>query len=131
MIRMRATSRFEERGMRRRAAEGSIRSLEHAGAALRLTARRSIRRSRKASPPGQPPHTRRGQLKRAVRYVVEKERGRVLIGPAYTVVGRSAAAHEFGGRYKRQVYPKRPLMGPALLKIRSRLPRMWADSIKA
>ena len=116
--------------MRRRAAEGSIRSLEHAGAALRLTARRSIRRSRKASPPGQPPHTRRGQLKRALRYAVEKERERVLIGPTYTVVGRSAAAHEFGGRYKRQVYPKRPLMGPALMKMKDRLPRMWAGSIK-
>ena len=131
MIRMKATSRFEARGLRRRVSEGSIRSLEHAGAALRLTARRSIRRAAKASPPGQPPHTRRGQLKRAVRYVVEKERERVLIGPAYSVVGRSAAAHEFGGRYKRQTYPKRPLMGPALMKIKSQLPRMWANSVKA
>jgi hypothetical protein len=131
MIRIKSTSRFERRKVRRRVAEGSIRSLGHAGAALRLTARRSIRRSSKASRPGRPPHTRRGQLKRALRYAVEKSHERVLIGPTYTVVGRSAAAHEFGGRYKRQVYPKRPLMGPALEKIRSRLPRMWANSVKA
>ena len=130
MIRTKAFSRFDRRKVRRRAAEGSIRSLGHAGAALRLTARRSIRRSRRTSRPGQPPHTRRGQLKRALRYAVEKERERVLIGPTYSVVGRSARAHEFGGRYRRETYPKRPFMGPALMKIRSRLPRMWADSIR-
>ena len=62
---------------------------------------------------------------------MEKERERVLIGPAYTVVGRSASAHESGGRYRRETYPKRPFMGPALMAIRSRLPRMWADSIRA
>ena len=130
MIRMKATSRFDRKKVRRRAAEGSFRSLGHAGAALRLTARRSIRRSGMPSRPGQPPHTRRGQLKRALRYAVDKSRERVLIGPAYTVVGRSAAAHEFGGRYRRDTYAKRPFMGPALMKIRSRLPRMWADSIR-
>ena len=131
MIRMKASSRFDQRKLRRQAAQGSIRSLGHAGAALRLTARRSIRRSDRPARPGQPPHTRRGQLKRALRYAVEKERERVLIGPTYTVVGRSASAHEFGGRYRSETYPKRPFMGPALMAIRSRLPRMWADSIRA
>jgi len=29
-----------------------------------------------------------------------------------------------------QQYPERPLMGPALMKIKDRLPRMWAGSIK-
>ncbi len=131
MIRMKAAGRLEARKLKRRASEGSIRSLGHAGAALRLTARRSIRRSGRPSAPGRPPHTRRGQLKRSLRYAVEKNRERVLIGPTYTVVGRSARAHEFGGRYRRETYPKRPFMGPALMKIRSRLPRMWADSIRA
>ena len=43
----------------------------------------------------------------------------------------SAKAHEFGGRYKRQKYPKRPFMGPALEKTNDRLPKLWAGSVKA
>lgn len=130
MIRARAKTTFNRRLIGRRFKDGSIRSLGHAGAAIRLTARRSIRRSKEASPPGEPPHTRFGQLKRSLRYSVEKARQRVLIGPTYSFVGRSATAHEFGGRYMGQQYPKRPLMGPALMKIKDRLPRMWAGSIK-
>ena len=49
---------------------------------------------------------------------------------AHRIVGQSARAHEFGGRYKRQRYPKRPFMGPALTKTKDRLPKHWAGSIK-
>lgn len=130
MLLMKSKSTFDHRKVERAMRDKSIRSLGHAGAAIRLTARRSIRRSKNASRPGQPPHTRFGQLKRSLRYSVENARQRVLIGPTYSVVGRSATAHEYGGRYRGQRYPKRPLMGPALMKIKDRLPRMWAGSIK-
>jgi hypothetical protein len=130
MIRARAKTTFNRRLIEKRFKDKSIRSLGHAGAAIRLTARRSIRRSKNPSRAGKPPHTRFGQLKRSLRYSVEKVRQRVLIGPTYGIVGRSATAHEFGGRYRGQRYPKRPLMGPALMKIKDRLPRMWAGSIK-
>jgi hypothetical protein len=39
-------------------------------------------------------------------------------------------AHEFGGHYRREHYDKRPFMGPALQKIKDRLPSMWAGSVK-
>jgi hypothetical protein len=127
---MKCKTIFDRRKVERVMREKSIRSLNHAGAAIRLTARRSIRRSKKVSLPGQPPNTRFGQLKRSLRYSVDKVHQRVLIGPTYSGVGRSMTAHEFGGYYRGGRYPRRPLMGPALMKIKERLPKMWAASIK-
>lgn len=115
----------------KRAAEAAqITSLNRAGAAIRLTARRSIRRRKKSSPAGQPPSTRRGQLRNAIAYEVDQRRQEVAIGPQASQVGQSATAHEFGGRYEREVFPKRPFMGPALTKITPRLPQLWAASVK-
>jgi phage gpG-like protein len=129
MIGMRSRSRFDMEGVRRRADQGSFRSLAHAAAAIRLTARRSIRRSKSCSAPGTPPHTRRGLLRGAIVYGVEKYRDSAVIGPTYERVGTSAMAHEFGGRYRKERYPKRPFMGPALEKLTPRLPGFWAHSV--
>ncbi len=107
----------------------TFRNLGHAGAAVRMTARWSIRRSQRPAAPGSPPRTRRGQLKKAIVYAVEKTRQRVVVGPTHNIVGPSAMAHEFGGRFRGQRYPKRPLMGPALMKNIDRLPRFWAGSV--
>ena len=63
-------------------------------------------------------------------YAVETDSQLVVIGPDVAIVGTSATAHEFGGRYKRQLYDRRAFMGPALEKLRDRLPRMWAGSVK-
>ncbi|HEY1068408.1 MAG TPA: hypothetical protein VGE52_19955 [Pirellulales bacterium] len=112
------------------ARDGSFRSLGHAGAAIRLAARRSIKKSKSASPEGRPPHSRKGQLRGAIVYAVEAERQLVVIGPEAAQVGTSGRAHEFGGRYKRQRYPKRPFMGPALEKLKERLPKLWAGSVQ-
>jgi hypothetical protein len=108
----------------------TFKNLGHAGAAIRLTAKRSIRKSKKPSTPGSAPHTRQGQLKRAVVYAVEKSKQKVVIGPTHELVGPSAMAHEFGGRFRGEQYPKRPLMGPALEKNLDRLPRFWAGSVR-
>ncbi len=108
----------------------NIESLGHAGGAIRLAARRSIHKGPKPSAPGTPPHTRRGQLRRAILYAVEKREQRVVIGPAYEIVGPSAMAHEFGGRFRHERYDRRPFMEPALEKIKDRLPRMWAASVR-
>jgi phage gpG-like protein len=114
-----------------KAKQGSFKSLGHACAAIRLTAKRSIRKRKTASPEGQPPSTRRGQLRGAILFAVEKEKDLVVIGPDHTKVGASGAAHEHGGKYKRQRYPKRPFMGPALETTKDRLPKLWAGSVKA
>ena len=114
----------------RKVRRANIESLGHAGAAIRLTAKRSIRKSPNPAEPGKPPKTRRGQLRSAIRFAVEKNRQRVVIGPDHRIVGQSARAHEFGGRYKRQRYPRRPFMGPALTKTKDRLPKHWAGSVR-
>ncbi|MFH1022127.1 MAG: hypothetical protein V1809_01920 [Planctomycetota bacterium] len=110
---------------------GSIQSLGHAGGALRMTARRSIKRSKDSSAEGTPPHTRKGQLRRAILYAVEKDKQTVVVGPDVAIVSTAGMAHEFGGRFRGERYPKRPFMGPALNKTKDRLPKMWASSVKS
>ena len=89
-------------------------SLNAVGYLVSTLAKGKIRRGRTASSPGQPPATRRGLLRRAIRYQVADDRKSVVIGPAYSIVGTAGEAHEFGGRYKGDLFPKRPFMGPAL-----------------
>lgn len=130
MIGAKARTKFDGKKVRRATMAGSIKSLGHAGAAIRLVARRSIKKSPTASPPGAPPHTRRGRIRNAIKYAVSANKQSVVIGPDVEVAGTSAKAHEFGGRYKQEQYDKRPFMGPALEKTKARLPAMWAGSVK-
>lgn len=117
--------------VRRAVQKSNYTSLNHAAAALRLIVRRSIRRSKKPGPAGQPPRTRRGQIKRAIKFDVDPKRAIALIGPDAEVVGDSAKAHEFGGRYRGEQYEQRPFMRPGFDIIRPRLPAMWANSVGA
>ncbi len=127
---VRVKTKFEAQRVKARTREGNFKSLGHAGGAIRLTAKRSIRKRKKASDPGQPPHTRDGRLRNAIAYAVEKDKQRVVIGPQYDKIGTAGRPHEFGGRYKREKYPKRPFMRPALDKLKDRLPPLWANSIQ-
>ncbi len=124
--------RFKDETKRvlKRARESSFKSLGHAGAAIRMTARRSIKRGGGKSQEGTPPHTRKGRLKNAIMYAVERERQTVVVGPDVGMAGTAGKAHEFGGRYRKENYPKRPFMGPALEKLKNRLPKEWANSVK-
>ena len=63
-------------------------------------------------------------------YNLDKMKMVAVIGPAYSVAGRSGKAHEFGGEYFGRKYQKRAFMGPALAANRARLPKLWADSAK-
>ena len=130
MVGMQVRTRSDVQKVLRKVRRANIRSLGHAGGTIRKVARHSIRRSPNPSAPGRPPHTRKGQLRRSVLYAVEKSRQSVVIGPSVALVGTSAAAHEFGGRYRRERYPRRRFMGPALEQTRSRLPRQWAGSVR-
>ena len=130
MVAMKPRTKFDTKKLTGAARKGNIKSLGHAGAAIRLTGRRSIRKSPKASAPGTPPNTRRGRIKNAIKYAVRPDKQSVVIGPDAEVGGSSAKAHEFGGSYRREQYEKRPFMGPALEKTKSRLPAMWAGSIR-
>ena len=196
MVQTKAKTTFNKRKIQKHLKDKSIRSLGHAGGAIRLTARRSIRRTKsKPSQPGTPPHTRHGKIKKALRYNVERQNEKVVIGPTRSGISNIASTHEFGKRRKvpnprrriRKIgdggeiaigrvggklanrtrlgnvritytklrtigqviranrlnralygpdeiivgnYPKRPLMGPALEKVKDRLPKMWGTSIR-
>lgn len=121
---------FNTRQLKRRANAGSIKSLGHAGGAIRLVARRSIKKSPKNAPAGSPPNTRKGRIKNAIKYAVSADKQSVVIGPDYAVAADSGGAHEHGGHYRQEQYDRRPFMGPALSKTQDRLPAFWAGSIK-
>lgn len=130
MAAMRCRSRFDAEKIKRKANEGTFKSLNHAAAAIRLTARRSIRRSPSKSMAGTPPHTRRGLLKRALLYKVDKSKLAAVIGPAHSIAGRSGRAHEFGGKYYGRNYPQREFMAPALQVNCKRISAFWAGSVR-
>jgi hypothetical protein len=127
-VSVKVKTRFDKGKVKRAVSTAKVTGLGHAGALVRKIARNSIRRSAKESPPGSPPHTRKGQIKRAILYAVERDR--VVIGPSADVVGESGKAHEFGGRFRKEVFPKRPFMGPALEKTKERLPSLWQGSVR-
>ena len=121
---------FDEDGLVARVAKASLAVLRRMGAYVRRAAQHKVRSSEKPSPPGTPPHSKTGALKRGILFGVEKRRPSVAIGPSERFVGESMSAHEFGGRYRKERYPKRPLMGPTLKESAPRLSRLWEDAVK-
>ena len=121
---------FDVDGLVARAAKASVDVLRRMGAYIRRVAQSKVRQSRNPSQPGEPPHTRRGALKRGILFGVDRRTGSVVVGPSIRFVGTSMQAHEFGGGYKRERYPKRPLMGPSLRESAPHLAKMWEDAVK-
>jgi len=109
------------------AEQGSYRSLSHAAASVRKEAIASIKTDPEPSEPGAPPHSRRGLLRRAIRYAADKEIA--VIGPVASLVGGAAAPEEFGGEYRGGEYPERPFMGPALDAKLDRFSKEWEGSV--
>ena len=127
---MKSEIEFDEEGLVARVAKAAVDILRRMGAYVRTVARRKVRTSERPSPAGTPPHSRTGALRRGILFGVEKRRQSVVVGPSERFVGTSMTAHEFGGAYKRERYPKRPLMGPSLKESVPRLARMWQDAVK-
>ena len=126
---MKCDVEFDGDGLAARIARAGRDILRRAGAYVRRVAQRKVVTSPKPSTPGQPPHSRKGLLKRAILFASDGDRS-VLVGPGFNLVGESASAHEFGGKYRRERYPKRPLMGPALKESAPRLAKLWRDAVK-
>lgn len=135
------------------------RVLSQYGAFTRRTARRSLRKRKGASAPGNPPHTHEGSLKRLIFFSYDARRRSVVIGPVPFGDGRAPSLLEHGGtttlrnamipvevrdrrtgvtkrvfrRYTgRATYAPRPFMGPAgEAELRNpKIAAMWRDSIK-
>lgn len=128
---MKVRIEFDERRIIACVRSGNNTALRRTGAYIRKAARNKVTASSNASTPGTPPNTRRGLLKTSLLFGVEKQKTpSVVIGPAESMIGTAMYAHEFGGRYKKQRYPKRPLMGPTLQKTASKIPKLWEKSVK-
>lgn len=95
---MSATVRIENRtgDVRRAMRRATFKNLGHAGASLRLAARKLIRTRQTSSEPGSPPNTRKGALRNSILYAVEGDHT-VVIGPASHLISDVAAVHEHGG----------------------------------
>ena len=126
---MRCEVEFDEGGLLAKIARASKDILKRAGAYVRRVAQRKVTTSPKPSQPGDPPHSRRGLLRRGILFGLERETS-VLIGPGFRFVGESMSAHEFGGKYRRERYPKRPLMGPSLRESAPHIAKMWRDAVR-
>lgn len=117
------------------------RVLSKFGAFVRRSAKSSIRKRKKPAPPGQPPSSHTGLLKKFIFFGYDAARQSVVIGPTrLNQKGRGEAPPllEYGGKAtlvrrgkkKRVTYQARPYMGPAFEKEKPQLPAMWRGSIK-
>lgn len=137
--------RGNQSALKKAVALGMFKSLTHAAAVIRLTAKRSVRgRSRNrpdgtkarrvnysASPPGQPVRSPTGLLRHSLRFVVDKEAGTAVIGTDASFIDQIGNVHEFGGTFRGANYPARPFIGPAFRKHLPQLSKFWGNSVKA
>jgi len=147
MLRMKTVSLdmfFDADRVRRSADTAARRVLSKAGAFVRTTAKHSIRPGKATSPPGSPPRSHSGLLRRFIFFGYDRRRKTVVIGPMRLnqKVGVAPEALEHGGatevvkglrgrRRKRRVRIRaRPFMGPAMRKELPRFPSLWANSVK-
>jgi hypothetical protein len=143
MITMRIKDLFFDKKTVLRAVDKAKRAvLSKAGAFIRTAAKHSIRTKKGSAPPGKPPHSHEGSLRRLIYFGYDRASDSVVVGP----VGfkRSIAPHvlEFGGKTEvkrwrhgklvktRVTVREHPYMGPALDKERPNLPKRWAGSVR-
>jgi phage gpG-like protein len=68
-----------------------------------------------ASPPGTPPYTHTGRLKKAILFAYNRATESVVVGPSERITD-IGGLHEKGGRRRGRRYPARPFMRPARQK---------------
>ena len=132
---------FDKKAVRDKVDAGTRRVLSKFGAFVRRTARGSIRKRKKPSPPGTPPSSHVGLLKKFILFGYEPAKRSVVIGPVrLSQKGRGEAPHllEYGGtgtvqrkgKRRRAKIRARPFMAPAAEKEHPKLPAMWRDSVR-
>jgi hypothetical protein len=129
MIGLKVTSQLSPAPVIKAADKAAFRNMGHAGARIRKDAQESIVVSPEPSLPGTPPHTRKRQLPRAIRFDYDKREQSAVIGPRFSVVGEAGEAHEFGGEFRGDTFDERPYMLPALERNIPRFAQDWEGSI--
>jgi len=132
---------FDREAVTSRVDPATRKVLSKFGAFVRRTAKGSIRRRRKAAPPGSPPSSHTGLLKKFIFFGYDPDQRSVVIGPTRLDrrgQGEAPSLLEYGGqttlvrggKRERATYRARPYMGPAFEKEQPKLPAMWRDSVK-
>lgn len=140
LVSVRVTQFFDRKPIIDRLHRAELRYLRKAGAVVRLTAKRSMRRHKGASSPGKPPHAHVGRLRDLIFFGLDSATNSVVIGPSL-LNGSSRkggqtlpALHEFGGKRfnsrtgRDAVYEPRPYMGPALEATEPKLPFYFQEA---
>lgn len=110
--------------------KAAFQNLRHAGLSIGRLAKDSIVQSIRPSAPGKPPATRgrgRKSLKSAI--FATSDGDSAIIGPRFSYVGDSGAAHEFGQPRGATQFDERSFMGPALAASLPRFASDWQGSI--
>ena len=132
---------FDRRAVTTRMEPAKRKVLSRFGAFVRRTAKGSIRRRKKPAPPGSPPSSHTGLLRKFIFFGFDRDRHSVVIGPVRLDRrgrGEAPSLLEYGGqttlvrrgKRRRTTYRARPYMGPAFEKEQPKLPAMWLDSVK-
>lgn len=94
---------FDSEKVIRKTTEGERRLLSRGGAFIRQTAKRSMRKRKKVSDPGQPPSSRVGHIKKFLYFAYDARRRSVVVGPARFAKGEAPQLLEEGGSATRQL----------------------------
>lgn len=134
---------FFDRHVVMRAADAAKRKvLSQAGAFIRTRAKTSIRKRKGTAPPGKPPHSHEGSLRRLILFGYDRSSDSVVVGPVGLAKSTAPRALEHGGETvvhqrrggrlvsRRVRIAARPFMAPALEKERPKLPLLWRNSIR-
>ena len=142
---------FDSAAVLRAVDRAKRRAMVRQGQLIRTIAKRSIRKRKGASRPGEAPHSHRGHLRRFLFYSYDRLRQTVVIGPtalsARAIVpplleaggavkskrGRLISDGKGGQRWVargvRQTYRPRPFMGPALAKAKPYLAETFRGTV--
>jgi hypothetical protein len=130
---------FDRERVHKAVDKSTRKNLSRFGAFVRQRARTSIRRRKGTSPPGQPPHSHVGLLRRLIFFAYDRGQQSVVIGP--TLLRQDSEAPgllEHGGEvvrpdkraHRKLRYRPRPFMAPAFEQEQHRLPDLWHNSIR-
>lgn len=143
MITMRIKDVFFDRAAVTRSVDAAKRRvLSKAGAFIRTAARTSIRKRKGSAPPGKPPHSHEGSLRRLILFGYDRANESVVVGPVGFKNSVAPRALEHGGttvvlsRQRGRLQTRkvriaaRPYMAPALERERPKLPLLWRNSVR-
>ena len=143
MITMRIKDMFFDRHVVMRAMDSAKRKvLSQAGAFIRTAARTSIRKRKGSAPPGKPPHSHEGSLRRLILFGYDRANQSVVVGPVGFKNSVAPRALEHGGttvvlsrrrgrlQTRKVRIAARPYMAPALERERPKLPLLWRNSVR-